>query len=112
MACCGRVTKKKQVVKALPVLQVKPSEDLEYIDVVYLGEASIKVTGCYTKNRYWFNQDAKHSMVRQDADCLFDNLPGMFLEDVEIVSNDFQEAVLEDVEVEISSDNSATEFEF
>ena len=84
MACCSRVTKKKKVIKALPVLQVKPSEVLEYIDVIYLGEAALKVAGCYTKNRYWFSQNAKHSMVRQDADCLFDNLPGMFLEDIEV----------------------------
>jgi len=95
MACCGRVTKNKKVIKP-EALKSAPAESLEYVEILYLGETSLKVTGCYTKNKYWFSQDVKRKIVRQDAECLFDNLPGMFVEDVSI---------------EISSDNSATELE-
>ena len=92
MPCCGRVTKPNKKVVKPATLTVAPVEDLEYLTVVYLGEAALKVVGCYTKTRYWFSKDAKRQVEKRDANCLFDVMPGVFLD-------------------EVSGDNSETELE-
>lgn len=82
MACCGtRVIKNKK--RILPQnTVVSSSTDYNYVTVTYLGELTLKVVGCYTKSRYLFASGITRSIEENDARCLFDLMPGIFIEQV------------------------------
>lgn len=113
MACCGqRVTKKKKViVSEVMETEVGYTEGTDgYTKIAYNGDMSITVAGCKTGNKYKFGKGAVRVVDTNDAKCLFDLMPGSFMEVVEVtevVKKTTKKQVIEDA---VSSDTTEREY--
>lgn len=111
MACCGqRITKKKN--RIVPEVEMVDGGYIEgesgFVKVSYNGDLTIKVNGCKTGNRYLFGKGSVRLVDYEDVQCLFDLMPGVFQEVVEVVRKATKKPlpVVESLEDGVKTDNT------